>query len=141
MNRQKMVILFGRISYSQRLDLRQNGVVRFGHMRVSPNVRKECTRIRTTLRHTAPVMWLPLKRVNGSITIQIKAMKWHGTNFYRAKVWSKPVIEVDWDGNMTYRSCKVSRVQVGTWQSIFLRRLYSPRSGLVVGGVSGTRKT
>jgi len=141
MNRRKMVISFGRISYSQRSELRQHGLAHCGHRRLSPNVKRGSIRIRTSSRHFIPTMGFWLRKVRGSSSIRLVKPLQQRTIPYRAEWSNSQPPEVDWVINMTYREWRVSKLAVDTWQSIFLRRVYSPQSGLKNGGASATPKT
>src|SRR6185369_7730515 len=94
-----------------------------------------------TSRHTIPMTAFWYRRV-GSNTIK-RRMNISQQNMtpYRAKVWSGHVSAVDWEINMTFHEWRVSRLVVDTWQSIFLRTVFSPQSGRKIGGVSVTPRT
>src|SRR6185295_1705817 len=137
----KTVIWFGLIDFSPIFGCHANGLVRCGRMRVSPNVKLDSIHIVTTSRHIVPMTWFWWKREKRSLATQLETLLWRSTPHYRLRVSKKPVLERGWDGNMICQHLRVSRVLVGTWQSIFLRKLSSRQNGLRDGSVSGTPKT
>src|SRR6478672_1669701 len=134
MKQRKMAIWFGLIVCSPGLGLRRSVVVWRGRMRQSPNVKSASIHIRTISPRIAPPMLFRLKRARGKLIARREWFYPQNMIYYRAFRSKRPVLSVGWDGSMTYQNWEVSKVLVGTWQSIFLKRLSLVSVGRKVGG-------
>lgn len=131
----------GLIVFSPNAGQRQSALISCGRTLLSPNAKKEDIRIRITSRHTALPMHRQLRRVKGKLTLHQEKFFPQNTIPYRAFRWNENAFSLDWDGCMTFRPSKISRVLVDMRRNISSKKLSLALSGLKDGRGFVIRKT